>query len=69
MAPSIRYHDEWVYNEADIDNAKVIFARAMDSKQDCQLVEYFKSRRIWSLYIDDDKLAPEFKPYPISACN
>ena len=62
------FHDEWVYNEADIDNAKVIFARAMDSKQDCQLVEYFKSRRIWSLDIDDDELIPELKPYPVSVC-
>ena len=62
------FHDEWVYNEADIDNAKVIFARAMDIKQDCELVEYFKSRRIWSLDIDDDELTPELKPYPMSAC-
>ena len=67
--PRHSYHDEWVYNEADIDNAKVIFARAMDIKQDCELVEYFKSRRIWSLGIDDDELTPELKPYPISACN
>ena len=35
-------------NEADIDRAKVVFARAIDSTRDCQLVEYFKSRRIRS---------------------
>ena len=47
--PRHSVHNEWVYNEADIDSAKVIFARAINSTQDCQLVEYFKSRRIWSL--------------------
>ena len=53
------FHNEWVYNEADIDGAKVIFARAMNSRQDCQLVEYFKSRRIWSL--DADQSIPKLE--------
>jgi hypothetical protein len=62
------YHDEWVYNEADIDGAKVVFARAMNSKQDCQLAEYFKSHRIWSLEVDGDQSMPKLKPYPLSLC-
>ena len=66
--PRHSFHYEWVYNEADIDRAKVIFARAMNSRQDCQLVEYFKSRRIWSLDIDDDQLIGKLKPYPMSLC-
>ena len=61
-------HNEWVYNEADIDRAKVIFARAINSTQDCRLVEYFKSRRIWSLDIDGDQLIPTLKPYPRNQC-
>jgi 4-amino-4-deoxy-L-arabinose transferase-like glycosyltransferase len=60
--------EEWVYNEADIAGAKIVYARAIDRQQDCQLVKYFKLRRISSLYIDDDKLTPELKPYPISVC-
>jgi hypothetical protein len=58
--------DEWVYNDADIDGAKVIFARAINSTQDCQLVEYFKSRRIWSL--DADQSIPKLEPYPRNQC-
>jgi hypothetical protein len=58
--------DEWVYNDADIDGAKVIFARAINSTQDCQLVEYFKSRRIWSL--DADQSTPKLEPYPRNRC-
>jgi hypothetical protein len=60
--------NEWVYNEADIDRAKVVFARAMNVKQDCQLVEYFKARRIWSLEVDGEQLTPQLTPYPISQC-
>ena len=66
--PRHSFHYEWVYNEADIDRAKVIFARAMNSRQDCQLVEYFKARRLWSLDVDDDQLIGKLKPYPISLC-
>jgi hypothetical protein len=66
--PRHSFHDEWVYNKADIDGAKVVFARAMNSRQDCQLTEYFKSRRIWSLNIDGDQSIPELKPYPPNLC-
>jgi hypothetical protein len=66
--PGHSVHNEWVYNEADIDRAKVVFARAMNSKQDCLLVEYFKSRRIWSLEIDGDQSIPKLKPYPTNLC-
>jgi hypothetical protein len=62
------YHDEWVYNEAEIDGAKVVFARAMNTNQDCQLAEYFKSRRIWSLEVDGDESIPKLKPYPLDLC-
>ena len=61
-------HNEWVYNEADIDGARVVFARGINNKQDCQLVEYFKSRRIWSLDVDGEKSIPKLKPYPVNLC-
>jgi hypothetical protein len=66
--PGHAVHNEWVYNEADIDRAKVVFARAINSRQDCQLVEYFKSRQIWSLEIDSDQSTPQLKRYPTSLC-
>ncbi len=66
--PGHSFHDEWVYNEADIDSAKVIFARAMNSRQDCQLAEYFQFHRLWLLEVDADDSMPELKPYPLSLC-
>jgi hypothetical protein len=64
--PGHSVHNEWVYNEADIDRSKVVFARAMNTKEDCQLVEYLKLRRIWSL--DADQSIPKLVPYPRNQC-
>ena len=45
---------EWVYNRADIDSAKVVWARTMSPSKDTELLDYFQrqGRKIW--YIDAD---------------
>ena len=48
-----RLHDEWVYNEADIDGAKVVWARGMRPARNRELLEFFKDRRAWFFYPDD----------------
>lgn len=62
--PSYRVeHDadhEWVSNDADIDNAKIVWARDMGAQNE-ELLRYFASRRIWQ--INGDAVAPELKPY------
>jgi hypothetical protein len=40
-------HYEWVYNRADIDNARVVWARPMDHESDCRLFAYFHQRKLW----------------------
>ena len=44
---------EWVYNDADIDNSKIVWARGMDAAHDQQLLDYFKNRHIWVLGADE----------------
>jgi hypothetical protein len=67
--PKHWFKNDWVYNEADIDRAKVAWARGMDSERNCKLIEYFRGWRIWSLEVDDDRSAPILKPYPMSQCS
>ena len=47
-------HDEWVYNGAEIDNAKVLWARELDAQQNANLFAYFKDRKIWLVTPDGD---------------
>jgi hypothetical protein len=52
--------DEWVFNNADIDGSKVIWARDM-GKQNAELAEYFRERKIWLVEPDYDP--PRLSPY------
>jgi hypothetical protein len=56
--------DEWVYNGADIDGAKVIWARDMGATKNQELIDYFKNRRVW--LVEADEKPPRVSPYPSS---
>ena len=56
--------EEWVYNEADIDQARVVWARDMDAVKNRELLQYFANRRVWLLEVDAD--GPSLVPYPAS---
>jgi hypothetical protein len=59
------YHMEWVYNGAEIDSAKILWARELDAAQNERLLEYFKDRQIWLYQPDEmDKKIQQLKPYP-----
>jgi hypothetical protein len=45
--------EEWVYNEADIDGSKVVWARDMDTAKNNELIDYYKDRRLWLLEPDE----------------
>ena len=59
-------HDEWVFNGAEIDTAKVLWARELDSAQNAKLFAYFKDRQIWLVTPDSDNtyLEPYTPPMP-----
>jgi hypothetical protein len=54
-------HDEWVYNGAEIDSAKVLWAREIDPEQNAKLLSYFKDRHVW--LVEPDKDNTELTPY------
>lgn len=52
---------EWVYNAADIDSTKVVWARDMGAAQNQELLNYFHDRHIWQL--NGDQPSPPLGPY------
>jgi hypothetical protein len=61
-SPSHDLDSEWVYNRADIDHAKVVWARDMGASDNRELFGYFSDRSAWILNADD----PEPRPVPYS---
>ncbi|MDP8982901.1 MAG: hypothetical protein M3O35_20180 [Acidobacteriota bacterium] len=53
--------DEWVYNGADIDGSKVIWARELDSGSNAKLLRYFGDRQLWLM--EPDLTPPRLTPY------
>ena len=56
--------DEWVYNAADIDSSKVIWAREMDASSNLELLRYYKDRKVWLVQPDLDPVG--VAPYPLT---
>jgi hypothetical protein len=52
---------EWVYNSAEIDDQKVIWAQDMGAMKNQKLIHYYKNRRVWLLYADHQP--PDLVPY------
>jgi hypothetical protein len=52
--------DEWVFNDADIDGSKVLWARDMGS-QNAELLQYFHGRKAW--LVEPDYHPARLTPY------
>ena len=39
--------DSLVYNGADIDGSKIVWAREMDSVDNQEIIDYYKDRKVW----------------------
>ena len=57
-------HDDWVYNAAEIDSVKVVWAREINPEQDAELLKYFGDRKVWVVTPDTDNtfLEPYMPP-------
>jgi hypothetical protein len=53
--PRHLFQDEWVYNEADIDASRIVWARDLGAEEDEKLRGYYPDRTTWLL-------EPDFRP-------
>jgi hypothetical protein len=60
--PRHLFQEEWVYNEADIDSARVVWARDLGPEQDQELLRYYSNRTAWLL--EPDQQSPSLTPFP-----
>jgi hypothetical protein len=63
-SPSHDPLDEWVYNAADIDGSKVIWAREMDVADNLELIRYYQDRHVW--LVQPDSHTADVSAYAVS---
>jgi len=56
-APNHVFQEEWVWNAADIDRARVVFARDLGPDENAKLIPYYPKRRV--LYLEPDYETPQ----------
>lgn len=60
-APAHDVHREWVYNSADVDHAKTVWAREIPGVDLQPLLEYFHNRKVWT--VDPDSAAVQLRAW------
>lgn len=48
------FHDEWVYNAADVDASPIVWCRASDRIDETEVTEYYKDRHFWLATVETD---------------
>jgi hypothetical protein len=60
-SPQHIFQDEWVYNEADIDRARIVWARDLGAVENQKLQNYYPDRAVWLL--EPDARPPRLSRY------
>lgn len=60
-SPHHLYQDEWVWNAADIDTSRIVYARDLGLAEDEKLTEYFPTRKL--LLLEPDEYPPRLSPF------
>jgi hypothetical protein len=55
--------NEWVYNSANIDASRVIWARDMSATDNQELIDYYRDRNVW--LVEPDQTPPRVSRYPV----
>jgi len=56
---------EWVFNDADIDHSKIVWAHDMGPEENAELIRYFEDRKVW--LVEPNTLAARITPYVADA--
>ena len=64
-SPDFDLDREWVYNRADIDGSKIVWARDMGPERNRELLAYYHGRQFWMVHAGSSPLRLE--PYRESA--
>jgi hypothetical protein len=70
-APDFDLDREWIFNGADIDGSKIVWARDMGPEKNQELLDYYRGREFWMVEADgsaklapyEDKRKASFTPY------
>jgi len=62
FAPRSKSLYDWVYNSADIDRARVVWAMDMGAARNQELIDYYKGREVW--LAEPDRDSATWTPYP-----
>jgi hypothetical protein len=64
--PDHDVQDEWVYNRADIDASKIVWARDMGIEQNRRLLQYYRNRKVllWEPDLPDPQLVAQKMIHP-----
>src|SRR6266403_1866378 len=58
---------DWVYNAADIDASKIVWARDLGPAKNQELIDYYKDRTAWIL--DPKERLPTLRPYGLPSAD